>query len=340
VLSTNPINPAACYIEVYTPPATPRTEDFTSPEPQDLSTIITPSSTYQTEIHDHGLSISEEQIVAASPTTDRVYAPLSSPAELGQFEQVVSLTHSYHDAAFDVPNWKQNKQRFQLDRLEHFYHDMFDGQSDLEAGQTVLAFAIFDKAFNAVNDILKSQALLFLPYLYHLMLPLEIVTDLPFGSTSNQAIINHLLFHVGKMSGIYLPGRNPINQVMSIFLQMSAQDRSSFAKHTIRPLLDRVCMMIESVNSKPFFQDLTYPVSRQIQHSPFTFQGRSVALQAIMDDFAIKVKDGGDHNAPLTYTSCSSQFHHDQFARVVWATRNSKSPTMPTMERRLSRESL
>jgi hypothetical protein len=80
--------------------------------------------------------------------------------ESTQLQQLLVANQIYYRTIFEIPDWRDRSTSFDLDLLERFYHDMFEGQSHLEREHWLMAFTFFDRAFGLVHDILTRETLL------------------------------------------------------------------------------------------------------------------------------------------------------------------------------------
>jgi len=158
-------------------------------------------------------------------------------ATLSQLDQLLHLGRNYYDAVFEKPDWRSNENVFELGSLENFYHLMFEGQTLLGCSHVSEAFQQFDRAFDLVHHLLKRQTFLFLPYLYHLMLPS--------CHLQGHEVVSRLLIFVSELAQQCNHQCNPISSSLTLLLQMSLEDRGESAKRVFRSILDHLRVEFE-----------------------------------------------------------------------------------------------
>lgn len=101
-----------------------------------------------------------------------------------------------------------------------------------------LAFVYFGRAFNSVRELLDRQVLLFLPYLYHMLLPDQIIR--------RQEVFSQLLDFIAQMVMTSYPNLRPIQQSLFLLRRMSIEDRGQSSERVFQSIVDRVLVYFES----------------------------------------------------------------------------------------------
>jgi hypothetical protein len=158
-------------------------------------------------------------------------------ATLSQLDQLLHLGRNYYDAVFEKPDWRSNENTFELGSLENFYHLMFEGQTLLDRSRVLEAFQQFDRAFDLVHYLLRRQTFLFLPYLYHLMLPS--------CHLQGHEVVSRLLIFVSELAQQCYSQYNPISSSLNLLHQMSFEDRGESAKLVFQSILDHLRVEFE-----------------------------------------------------------------------------------------------
>jgi hypothetical protein len=157
---------------------------------------------------------------------------------LSQLDQLLHLDRNYYDAVFENPDWRSKDNTFELGSLDTFYHHMMDGQSLLDRSKVTEAFRRFNHAFDLVQDLLKQQILLFLPYLYHMMSP---------GSrVRRQEVLSQLLDFVSQMAQRCYPQLHPIQHSLTLLHRMSVEDRGESSARVFQSILNRLRLEFEA----------------------------------------------------------------------------------------------
>ncbi|KAH8765188.1 hypothetical protein BGZ57DRAFT_930732 [Hyaloscypha finlandica] len=146
---------------------------------------------------------------------------------------------AYYNGTFDNPAWRNNHDYFNVDALEMFYHHMFDGQLLLEENKVAEAFVYLNQGFDLVKSLLEQQSLLFLPYLFHLLLP-----DRGMCRTE---IVLRLLGFTHQMSSVYWPQLHPIQQSLKLLGCMSPAERGESSRRVFQSVLDRVKIEFDDI---------------------------------------------------------------------------------------------
>jgi hypothetical protein len=175
--------------------------------------------------------------VVALPDPNQVDRTISVTSILGQVEELLYLGRAYYDAIFDNPEWKSNRSIFDVRTLETFYNHMFDGQLLLEESNVTEAFIHFGYAFDLVRSLLDHQVLLFLPYLYHLLLP-----D---WRIQRQEVISQLLDFIARMPTMCYPQLRPVQQSLWLLSRISVEDRGETSYRAFQSVLDRLRIQFE-----------------------------------------------------------------------------------------------
>jgi hypothetical protein len=155
---------------------------------------------------------------------------------------------------------------------------MYDGQAFLEAGNGALAFQKFDYAFNFVRGILKQRALLFLPYVYHMMAQ--------FGDLYNQEVISRLLDFVGQMTETCCSQSHPIKHAVSALSRMSPGYRAFSAARALQTTLDCMANTIEPARrDSPHWYRICPGKSNKVSDNlGGTYQKTAIALRNLISD--------------------------------------------------------
>ena len=178
--------------------------------------------------------------VMAVPDPDQVDLLMTLSGSLRQLDQLLHLGWNYFDSVFEDPDWRNKKEAFELKFLEMFYHHMFDGQSLLErSGSSVTeAFKHFERAFNLIHHILRQQTFLFLPYLYHMLLPTRQIR--------RQEVFSELLDFVSRMAQQCYSQLHPIRRSLGLLRHMSIEDRGESSKRAFRSILNHLQIEFEA----------------------------------------------------------------------------------------------
>jgi hypothetical protein len=116
---------------------------------------------------------------------------------------------------------------------------MLDGQRLLEENNITEAFVRLDDGFDMDRSILDQQVLLFLPYLYHLLLPSR--------GTYPPEIVVRLLRFISQMASICSPQQHPIQQLLKLLGRMSSEDRGESSRRVLQSVLDRVVIEFNDI---------------------------------------------------------------------------------------------
>lgn len=184
-------------------------------------------------------STSTGYVVVAFPDPGQLDRSAPSISEFRPVEQLLYLSQAYYNGIFDNPAWRNNHDYFNIDALEMFYHHMFDGQLLLEENKVAEAFVYLNQGFDLVKSLLEQQSLLFLPYLFHLLLP-----DRGMCRTE---IVLRLLGFTHQMSSVYWPQLHPIQQSLKLLGCMSPAERGESSRRVFQSVLDRVKIEFDDI---------------------------------------------------------------------------------------------
>jgi hypothetical protein len=218
--------------------------------------------------------------VVALPDPNQVGHAIHLSTTLDQLDQLLHLGHNYYACVFDDPQWRAKDSKFELESLEMFYHHVFDGQSLLERDCVAEAFEYFNSAFDLIDTLLKQQAFLFLPYLYHMMLPDRMI--------SRQEVLSELLRFVSQMARTRNSQLAPIQHSVEILQKMSINDRDQTSQRVFRSLLDyiRIPFELESTEMLKWQVDLC-SLARQntdLEQNLDNYKLISIAVLRLADD--------------------------------------------------------
>jgi hypothetical protein len=184
-------------------------------------------------------STSAGYVVVAFPDPGQIDRNAPSISAFRPVEQLLYLSQAYYNGIFDNPAWRNNHDYFNVDTLEIFYHHMFDGQLLLEENKVPEAFVYLNQGFDLVQSLLEQQSLLFLPYLFHLLLP-----DRGMCRTE---IVLRLLGFTHQMSSVYWPQLHPIQQSLKLLGCMSLEERGESSRRVFQSVLDRVRIEFDDI---------------------------------------------------------------------------------------------
>jgi hypothetical protein len=218
--------------------------------------------------------------VMAFPDPDQVNLIMTATSPFSDVEQLLYLGRAYYDAIFDNPGWRNNHYSFDVDSLEIFYHHMFDGQRLLEENNITEAFVRLDDGFDMIRSLLYQQVLLFLPYLYHLLLPGR--------ATYAPEIVTGLLSFTSQMASICSPQLHPIRQSLTLLGRMLPEDRGESSRLLFQNVLDRVEIEFDDI-PEPLEMDLNLLCSRLWTASPAgqdvdNYKLTSIAVRSLARD--------------------------------------------------------
>ena len=169
-------------------------------------------------------------LVISDPS--QVARVLQQSPELDQLDQLLHYGRNYYDRLFEGRDWKRQQKAFELSSLEIFYHKLFDGHDMLDAGYVSVAFEYFDVAFDYIRVILDEGVMLFLPYLYHILLPGRGFHD--------QHVLLNLLQFISQMIHTRFPHLRPIENSLVLLWGMPVEQRSNCSARVFQSLLDQL----------------------------------------------------------------------------------------------------
>jgi hypothetical protein len=170
--------------------------------------------------------------IMVMPDPNQVDQVLQQSAELNKLDQLLHYGRDYYNSVFEGSHWKHRHKSFDLSSLESFYHNMAEGHWLLDDGQLSIAFERFDCAFDLIKAILDQGTLLFLPYLYHLLLPGR--------GIQHQDVLLKALEFISQMIHTRFPHLRPVESSLALLWKMSAEDRGQYSIRVFQFLLDRL----------------------------------------------------------------------------------------------------
>ena len=200
--------------------------------------------------------------IVAVPVFHQVDPVLSLNATTNNAELLLNVSRAYYDSAFENQDWSmENFSQIRL--LERSYHYMLDGYVLLERGDFARAFQHFDPAFDLTRELLKHGVFLFLPYLYHIMLPSRRI--------QRQEVFSQLLAFAYQMGQTCFPTQHPIQRSITLLQRMSAKERGAALECSLRSIVDRLRME---------FGDFM-PKDLNRRHGDICFLGDSVSMKIL-----------------------------------------------------------
>jgi hypothetical protein len=170
--------------------------------------------------------------IMVTPDPNQVAQVLQQSTELNKLDQLLHYGRDYYNSVFEGSHWKHRHKSFDLSSLESFYHNMAEGHWLLDDGQLSMAFERFDCAFDLIKAILDRGTLLFLPYLYHLLLPGR--------GIQHQDVLLKALEFISQMIHTRFPHLRPVESSLALLWKMSAEDRGQYSIRVLQFLLDRL----------------------------------------------------------------------------------------------------
>jgi hypothetical protein len=170
--------------------------------------------------------------VTVIPVPSQVAGVLQQSPELSQLHQLLHYGRHYYNSLFEARDWKNQQKSFELSSLETFYHKLSDGHTMLDAGYITVAFQHFDSAFDLIKWILDEGALLFLPYLYHMFLPVK--------EFQQQEVLLKMLAFVTQMIHVRFPHLRLIKNSLVLLHGMSIKQRGNCSVRVFQSLLDQL----------------------------------------------------------------------------------------------------
>jgi hypothetical protein len=247
--------------------------------------------------------------VMAVPDPDQVDPLMTLSGSLRQLDQLLHLGCNYFDSVFEDPDWRNNGEVFELRSLEMFYHHMFDGQSLLErSGSSVTeAFEHFKRAFDLIHHILRQQTFLFLPYLYHMMLPTRQIR--------RQEVFSKLLGFVFRMAQQCYPQLHPILRSLGLLRRMSIEDRGESSKRAFQSILNYLRVEFQADISDDF-ELLSSEICQARADSTLeqrhgNYKLTSVVVRKLAEDAELLEQLAGhEHTLPATLTATQVEVRH------------------------------
>ena len=175
--------------------------------------------------------------IIALPYLNQVDPVMPLNATMSQLEQLLHLSRTYYDSVFEPLQWT----KFQIGPLERFYHRMLDGQTLLEREDIAEAFQHFHLAFDMIRDLLNRENLLFLPYLYHMILPSRQV--------QMQEVFSRLLGFAYQMGQTRFSPQHPLQRSVTILHHMSIEDRGASSECSLRSIVNRLRVELKAYGS-------------------------------------------------------------------------------------------
>jgi hypothetical protein len=170
--------------------------------------------------------------IMVTPDPNQVAQVLQQSTELNKLDQLLHYGRDYYNSVFEGSHWKHRHKSFDLSSLESFYHNMAEGHWLLDDGKLSMAFERFECAFDLIKAILDQGTLLFLPYLYHLLLPGR--------GIQHQDVLLKALEFISQMIHTRFPHLRPVESSLALLWKMSAEDRGQYSIRVLQFLLDRL----------------------------------------------------------------------------------------------------
>jgi hypothetical protein len=184
-----------------------------------------------TKSFENGLRQSSSGITLI-PDPNRVGRVLPQSLELSQLDQLLHYGHDYYNNHFERRDWKLQQEIFEIISLESFYHNLSDGHNLVNAGQVNVAFEHFDRAFGLIKGLLEKGTLLFLPYLYHILLPWQQIQQ--------QDVLLKMLEFTSQMIRTRFPHLRPVQQSLTLLHGMAVEQRYNCSTRVFQSLLNRL----------------------------------------------------------------------------------------------------
>jgi hypothetical protein len=166
------------------------------------------------------------------PDSNRVGRVLPQSLELSQLDQLLHYGRDYYNSFFEGRDWKIQQEIFEITSLESFYHNLSDGHNLVNAGQVNVAFEHFDRAFGLIKGLLERGTLLFLPYLYHILLPWQQIQQ--------QDVLLKMLEYISQMIRTRFPHLRPVQQSLALLHGMAVEQRYNCSTRVFQSLLNRL----------------------------------------------------------------------------------------------------
>lgn len=185
-----------------------------------------PAEMSATQLHDTGSEIT------VMPDPNQIAHVLRQSEDLQKFDQLLRYGRDYYNSLFESSDWRTRQKALELSPLENFYHSLAKGYGFLDAGQVTVAFKCFDCAFNLIKRILEDGILLFLPYLYHILLPER--------GIQQQDVLLKLLEFISLMIGDRFSNLRPVQNSLVILWGMPAEIRGQCSTRVFQCLLEQL----------------------------------------------------------------------------------------------------
>jgi len=204
----------------------------------DYANQLIPGSGLATESFPNHLqqSCSNSEVIVI-PDPNQVARTIQQSTELKKLDQLLHHGRNYYNSFFETRDFARLQNSFAVRPLEEFYHNLFDGEECLEASMVHSAFAFFDYAFNLIKKILEKEALLLLPYLYHMLLPGR--------GIRHQPVLRKLLDFISEMIQTRFPHLRPVSDSLVILNKMSVKERGNCSVRVLHSLLDRLATALD-----------------------------------------------------------------------------------------------
>jgi hypothetical protein len=170
--------------------------------------------------------------ITVIPDPNQVGGVLRQSLELSQLDQLLHCGRDYYNSCFEGRDWKIQQEIFEITSLESFYHNLSDGHNLVNAGQVNVAFEHFDRAFGLIKGLLEKGTLLFLPYLYHILLPWQQIQQ--------QDVLLNMLEFISQMIRTRFPHLRPVQQSLALLHGMSVEQRYNCSTRVFQSLLNRL----------------------------------------------------------------------------------------------------
>jgi hypothetical protein len=170
------------------------------------------------------------------PYPNRVGRVLPQSLELSQLDQLLHYGRDYYNSWCERRVWK-GEPVFGIPSLIDFYLNLSHGQDLVNAGQVNKAFELFDRAFDLIKGLLEKEALLFLPYLYHILLRWQ--------GTQPQDVLLKMLEFISQMIRTRFPHLRPVQESLTLLHGMSVDQRCNCSVRVFQSLLNRLHSLLD-----------------------------------------------------------------------------------------------
>ncbi|PMD39616.1 hypothetical protein L207DRAFT_583479 [Hyaloscypha variabilis F] len=226
-----------------------------TPEPpgldSDYANQLIPGSGLATESFPNHIqqSYSSSEVIVI-PEFNQVARTIQQSTELKQLDQILHYGRDYYNGILEKENWRNQQESLELHPLESFYHRVCDGHMMLDGGQVNTAFKHFECAFDLIKGILERGTLLFLPYLYHMFLPV--------GEFHEQGVLLRLLDFISRLIQERFPHLRPIQDCLILLQAMPTEQRENCSIRVFKSLLDQLKSVFkDDVPDKPLLRGAT-----------------------------------------------------------------------------------